>query len=117
MKANGSRSQLMVAARIIVGASATIAASHGRRRTVSAVAATVTAKAMKSSTTLTSKNTVAGLSVGKTPVTAAVISAAICMSPPVRTGYSRCCPSGMAWTYGSSPSAKPRSVYSGAMSV
>ena len=117
MKASGSRSQLMVAARIMVGASATIAASQGRRRTVSAVAATVTAKAMNSSTTLTSKKTVAGLSVGKTPVTAAVISAAICMRPPVSTGYSRCWPSGIACMYGSRPSAKPRSVYSGAMSV
>ncbi len=98
MNASGTRSQFTVAARIMVGASATMAASHGRRRTVSAVAATVAMKAMNRSTTFTSKKTVEGRSVGNTDVSADVIIAATCMNPPVRTGYSRCWPSGMAWT-------------------
>lgn len=54
--ATGSRSQLMVPARITPGASATMAASHGRLRWATAVASTATIQQASNSRTLTLKN-------------------------------------------------------------
>ena len=52
----GMRSQLIVAARIMVGAKTIMAARHGSFGLVSAVAITVTTKGMNNRMTLTSKN-------------------------------------------------------------
>lgn len=83
----GIRSQLIVAPKITVGASATIAASHGRCRTVSAVATTAMSKNASSPITLTSKNATIG-SAPSTPAIGLATNDAIHMNTPVSTGYS-----------------------------
>ncbi len=85
----GMRSQLMRPARMIVGASAIIAASHGRARTMRALATMASRKNGKSRIALTTKNVSAGAMPGTTPMMRPVIDAAICMKTPVSTGYSR----------------------------
>ena len=106
----------MVAAMITVGASATMAASQGRRRTVNAVATTATRSASHKPMTFTSKKVVAAFSNPGTRMSRPVNPAARSMKTPVSTGYSSGTPSDGICRYGISPSAKPRSEYSGGIS-
>ncbi len=90
------RSQLIVAPRIMVGARATIAASHGRCRTVSAVAITAMSRNASRPITFTSKNA----TVASMPRISAIGVASIDathMKIPVNTGYSKGCPPGGVW--------------------
>jgi hypothetical protein len=82
-RATGSRSQFTVPARMIPGASASMAASQGRVRCATAVASTATTQHAKSMTTFTSKKARA--------LPSGVMSAAIHMNSPVKAGYSSTC--------------------------
>jgi len=83
----------MVAPRIIVGASATIAASHGRCLTVNAVAMTATSRNTNRPRTFKSKNPTTG-SKPKMSDTGVANNDATHMNTPVSTGYSNGCPPG-----------------------
>ena len=85
---------------MIPGASATIAASHGRVRWATAVASTAVSQQAKSMITLTSKN--------QRELPEGVSRAARYMNAPVRTGYSRTWSAGRSVMYGMAPSEKPR---------
>ena len=89
VRPTGMRSQLMSPARMIVGASAIIAASHGRALTMRALATIASKKNGKSRIALMTKNVSAGPAPGTMTSTRLVNHAAICMKTPVRTGYSR----------------------------
>ena len=78
--ATGSRSQLIVPARMMPGARATMAASHGRLRCARAVAMTATSQQISSRITLTSKN--------QSVLPAGVNRAARYTNTPVSAGYS-----------------------------
>ena len=75
----------MTAVSTIAGARATSAASHGRRRTVSAVHTTVTTRQTRSRITVQSKNRIDRVwELPSVPVS----QDASCMKAPVSTGYS-----------------------------
>ena len=83
------RSQLMVAAKIIVGASATIAASQGRERTIRDVAATASSRNGNNITTFIAKKASGALRSVTTAAIPRVIHAATSMNMPINTGYSK----------------------------
>ena len=88
--------------RTMAGASATMAASHGRRLLIRSVAATVAIQASTASAALMSKY--ASARSGATPLPG-TSSATAPASSPSSTGYSKLCP---GLRKGKTPSARPR---------